>query len=211
MGVTFAYVAISAFVLQSINGLSPMTYSIDFAANAVGLAVATLVAARLAGRVPTRVVIFIGLCGTAAAGVLLLIGAVLFGMPLVVALIGFFVLMTSQGLVGPNAGALASAEVPGHPGTGSAVLGFLQWCAAGVVAPIAGLGGETTAVPMACIVLVLVAVSFVAFLTPMGLTKTCQRTSVCGRDPVPFLAVRIIDRLPGMCACASVTRPCCSR
>jgi MFS transporter, DHA1 family, multidrug resistance protein len=42
------------------------------------------------------------------------------------------------------------------------VLGFAQWCAAGVVAPIAGLGGERTAVPMAAIVLVLVGVSIVA-------------------------------------------------
>jgi DHA1 family bicyclomycin/chloramphenicol resistance-like MFS transporter len=71
MGVTFAYVATSAFVLQSMNGLSPVTYSIDFAANAVGLAVATLVAARLAGHVPTRSVIAVGLAATAAAGSLL--------------------------------------------------------------------------------------------------------------------------------------------
>jgi DHA1 family bicyclomycin/chloramphenicol resistance-like MFS transporter len=102
----------------------------------------------------------------------LLIGALWFGMPLPVALIGFFVLMTAQGLVGPNAGALASAEVPDHPGTGSAVLGFLQWCAAGVVAPIAGLGGETTAVPMASIILVLVVTSFAAFFAG---TKSAAR------------------------------------
>src|SRR4051794_14551850 len=78
MGVTFAYVATSAYVLQSMNGLSPMLYSVDFAANAVGLAVATLVAARLADRVPTRNVILTGLGATAAAGVLLLISALWF-------------------------------------------------------------------------------------------------------------------------------------
>jgi|tagenome__1003787_1003787.scaffolds.fasta_scaffold20908939_2 DHA1 family bicyclomycin/chloramphenicol resistance-like MFS transporter len=165
MGVTFAYVATSAFVLQSMNGLSPMLYSVDFAANAVGLATATLIAARLADRVPTRTVILAGLGGTAAAGVLLLIGALWFGMPLLVALVGFFVLMTAQGLVGPNAGAMASGEVPEHPGTGSAVLGFLQWCTAGVVAPLAGLGGTSTAVPMALIIILLVSGSIAALLT----------------------------------------------
>ena len=46
MGITFAYVATSAFVLQSMNGLSPMLYSVDFAANAVGMTIAALVAAR---------------------------------------------------------------------------------------------------------------------------------------------------------------------
>ena len=42
MGATFAYVATSAFVLQSMNGLTPIVYSVVFAANAVGLTLATL-------------------------------------------------------------------------------------------------------------------------------------------------------------------------
>ena len=170
MGVTFAYVATSAFILQSMNGLTPMMYSVLFAANAVGLALATLAAGRMAGRVRTRTVITIGLAATAAAGLLLLAGAFI-GMPLWVAIVGFFALMSAQGFVGANAGALASNEVPEHPGTGSAVLGFLQWCMAGVVAPIAGLGGDRTAVPMAVIILVLTAGSLAA----MALTRTARR------------------------------------
>jgi DHA1 family bicyclomycin/chloramphenicol resistance-like MFS transporter len=39
---------------------------------------------------------------------------------------------------------------------------------AGAIAPIAGLGGEQTAVPMAVIVLVLVAVSFAALRLAAG-------------------------------------------
>jgi len=152
MGALFAYVATSAFVLQSMNGLSPMLYSVDFAANAAGMTVAALVAARLAGRVATRTVILAGQVTALAAGVAMLVGALWFGTPLLLAVVGFFVLMTAQGLIGPNAGALASAEVPEHPGTGSAILGFVQWVAAGTIAPIAGLGGEHTAVPMALLV-----------------------------------------------------------
>ncbi|MBA3021135.1 multidrug effflux MFS transporter [Propionicimonas sp.] len=170
MGVTFAYVATSAFILQSMNRLSPMTYSILFAANAVGLALTTLAAGRMAGRVRTRTVIMIGLTATGAAGLLLLAGAI-GGMPLWVAIVGFFALMSAQGLVGANAGALASNEAPEHPGTGSAALGFLQWCTAGVIAPIAGLGGDRTAVPMAVIILALTAASLAA----MALTRTAHR------------------------------------
>ena len=162
MGVIFAYVATSAFILQSMNGLSPMLYSVDFAANAVGLTLAMLAASRLAGRVPTRTLILTGLVATGAVGLALLIASLSGGMPLLVALVGFFVLMSAQGLVGPNAGALASNEVPEHAGTGSAVLGFLQWCMAGVIAPVAGLGGERSALPMAVIIVVLTAVSLVA-------------------------------------------------
>jgi len=164
MGTTFAYVATSAFVLQSMNGLTPVQYSIDFAANASGMTVAALVSARYADRVPARVFVKVGLVATGAAGLVLAVAAVWFSMPLGAALVGFFVLMTAQGLVGPNAGALASAAVPDHPGTGSALLGFLQWVMAGTIAPLAGLGGDHTAVPMAAIVLVLTVASAVAYL-----------------------------------------------
>lgn len=153
MGAIFCYVATSAFVLQSMNGLSPIVYSIVFAANAGGMTIASLVAARLAGRVPTRRVIFVGQIAALAAGVAMLVGAIWFDMPLAVALLGFFVLMTTVGLIGPNGGALAAAELPDHPGTGSAILGFVQWLAAGVIAPIAGLGGDRTAVPMAVLMI----------------------------------------------------------
>ena len=164
MGAIFAYVATSAFVLQSMNGLSPVAYSADFAFNAVGLTGATLVAARLAGQVPTRAVVGAGLAVTGLAGAVLLAGTLWFGMPLPVALAGFFLLMSAQGLVGPNAGALASGVVPKYPGTGSALLGFLQWCMAGVIAPLAGLGGARTAVPMATIVVALTALSLLALV-----------------------------------------------
>lgn len=164
MGVTFAYVATSASVLQGMNGLSLVSYSVDFAANAVGLTLATLGAARLAGRVRTDTMILAGLVATGAAGLLLLAGAIWWSTPLPVTVVGFFVLMSAQGFVGANAGALASDSVPNHPGTGSAVLGFCQWCAAGTVAPIAGLGGEGTAVQMAVIVVVLTAASAAALL-----------------------------------------------
>jgi DHA1 family bicyclomycin/chloramphenicol resistance-like MFS transporter len=164
MGALFAYVATSAFVLQSMNGMSPIGYSIDFAANAGGMTIAALTAARLAGRVPTRTVILIGQLAALAAGVAMLIGAVWFATPLLVAIVSFFVLMTAQGLIGPNGGALASAQVPDHPGTGSALLGFVQWVAAGTIAPIAGLGGEHTAVPMALLMIVGAAISMLGLL-----------------------------------------------
>ncbi|HET9646731.1 MAG TPA: multidrug effflux MFS transporter [Microlunatus sp.] len=166
MGAVFAYVATSAFVLQSMNGMSPIGYSFDFALNAAGMTVAALIAARLAGRVPTRTVILVGQVAALAAGIAMLIGALWFGTPLIIALISFLVLMTAQGMIGPNAGALASAEVPGHPGTGSAVLGFVQWVAAGTIAPIAGVGGEHTAVPMAVLMIATIGVSMIGVLVP---------------------------------------------
>jgi DHA1 family bicyclomycin/chloramphenicol resistance-like MFS transporter len=164
MGALFAYVATSAFVLQSMNGLSPVAYSVDFAANAAAMTVAALVAARLVGRVATRRVILAGQVTALAAGVAMLAGALWFGTPLLLAILCFLALMTAQGLIVPNGGALASAEVPEHPGTGSAMLGFVQWLAAGTIAPIAGLGGDRSAVPMALLVSAGAALSMVGLL-----------------------------------------------
>ena len=178
MGAIFAYVSTSAFVLQSMNGMSPIAYSVDFAANAAGMTVAALMAARLAGRVATRKVILVGQVAALAAGIAMLIGAVWFDTPLWVALVCFFVLMTAQGLIGPNGGALAAAEVPEHPGTGSALLGFVQWVAAGTIAPIAGLGGEHTAVPMAVLMVATIAASMIGLLVvarPSGSDRAAQR------------------------------------
>jgi len=73
-----------------------------------------------------------------AAGVAMPAGALWIGTPLPLVVVCFFALMTARGLIGPTGGALASAEVPEHPGTGSAVLGSVTWIAAGTVAPIAG-------------------------------------------------------------------------
>lgn len=175
MGAIFAYVSTSAFILQSMNGLSPIGYSIDFAANAGGMMLASLVAARLATRIATRTVILTGLLAALGAGVALLIGALWLGAPLPLVIIGFFVLMCAQGLIGPNAGALAAAEVPAHPGTGSALLGFGMWVAAGAIAPIAGLGGEHTAVPMALLIIVTIAVAMTGLLVLARPTATSPR------------------------------------
>jgi DHA1 family bicyclomycin/chloramphenicol resistance-like MFS transporter len=101
MGAVFAYVATSAFVLQSMNDLSPVVYSVDFAANAGGMTLAALVAARLAGRAGTRQVIAVGQVAALGVGIAMLVGALFFDTPLVVAIVSFFVLMTAQGLIGP--------------------------------------------------------------------------------------------------------------
>ena len=145
----FAYVSTSAFVLQTMNGLSPILYSLDFAANATGMTLATLTSARLATRVSTRRVILAGQSLALAGAITMLVGATFFGMPLTIALIGFLSIMIGQGFTGANGGALASQQVPQYAGTASAVLGLAQSLAAAIAPPLAGLGGATTAVPMA--------------------------------------------------------------
>ncbi|MCU1473014.1 multidrug effflux MFS transporter [Amnibacterium sp.] len=164
MIVVFAYVSSSAFILEDVNGLGPIQYSIDFAGNAAAASIAALLAARLARRVPTRRVIGAGQgLGIAGAVVLLAAGSLL-DAALVPVIVGFLALMLSHGLSTANAGALASAQVPEHPGTGSAVLGMFQWLAAGIGAPIAGLLGSDLTVAAAQLALAGLLVSLIGFL-----------------------------------------------
>ena len=60
------------------------------------------------------------------------------------------------------------------PGRGSALLGFVQWVRRGTIAPIAGLGGERTAVPMAVMVIVLIRAFSVAALVAMFYRPGCR-------------------------------------
>ncbi|MCP2164969.1 Bcr/CflA family multidrug efflux MFS transporter [Goodfellowiella coeruleoviolacea] len=146
----FAYISGSSFVLQDVYGLSPQTYSIVFGANALGLVVLGQLNGRLVGRVSTTALLTTGLGMTVVGGVLLLVAAVL-GLGLVGILPPLFLLVSSMGMVMPNATTLALAAYPQAAGTASALLGTAQFVVGGVAAPLVGLGGEHTAVPMAAV------------------------------------------------------------
>lgn len=141
----FAYVASSPILIQVRNGLSPMTYSLDFAFNAGGMMVATLIAARLVGRVATRKVMFTGQSLAFIGAMILLVGALWFDAHWAFLMPSFFLLMIGQGLIGPNGGALASAEVPEFAGTASAVLGLTMSLSFAISPPIVALFGEGSA------------------------------------------------------------------
>jgi DHA1 family bicyclomycin/chloramphenicol resistance-like MFS transporter len=80
--------------------------------------------------------------------VLLLIDALL-GPVLWATLVLLWCTVTSLGLVVANATSMAMDEVRYAAGTGSAVLGALQFGLAAAVSPLVGIAGDHTATPMA--------------------------------------------------------------
>ena len=182
MLVVFAYVSSSAFILENVNGLGPIEYSIDFAGNAAAASIAALLAARLASRVPTRRVIGVGQA-IGVAGAVALLGAGLVLHSALIPVVGaFLALMLSHGLSTANAGALASAQVPDHPGTGSAVLGLFQWLAAGIGAPIAGLLGSDLTTAAAQLALAGLLISLLGFLV-LARSRRVREPRTGGRRP----------------------------
>ncbi|MFI6315954.1 multidrug effflux MFS transporter [Nonomuraea sp. NPDC050556] len=162
-GAMFAYISGSPFVLQEVYGATPTQYSLIFGLNALGLTLMAQVGGRLAGRVNPARLVLIGLCVSMAGGVLLLVAAST-GIGLGGVVAALFVIMCGAGLTLPGAGALALAGQPQQvAGSASALLGVLQFALGAVSAPLVGLAGADSALPMAVVLLGLTIAAFVAF------------------------------------------------
>ncbi|WP_219461337.1 multidrug effflux MFS transporter [Nonomuraea rhizosphaerae] len=159
----FGYISGSPFVLQEYYGATPQQYSLIFGLNAVGLTLMAQVGGRLAGRVSPARLVVAGLA-LALAGAALLMTAAVTGLGLAGVVAGLFVIMCGQGLVIPGTGALALAGQPQQvAGSASALLGVLQFALGAVAAPLVGLAGESSAVPMAAVMLGLLACAALTF------------------------------------------------
>ncbi|WP_019634276.1 multidrug effflux MFS transporter [Actinomadura atramentaria] len=167
----FTYISGSPFVLQDIYGLSPQQFSVAFGVNSVGIVAAGQVGGRLVGRVALGRLLGAGLALVAAGGAGLLT-VVLAGAGTAGVLPALFLVAAGQGLVLPNATALALADRPaGSAGSASALLGLAQFAFGGAAAPLAGIGGEGTAVPMAATIAALAAA---AALSALGASRAAR-------------------------------------
>jgi DHA1 family bicyclomycin/chloramphenicol resistance-like MFS transporter len=167
-GCLFAYISGSSFVLENVYGLSPQVYSLVFAANAVGLVTASQVNGRLVGRLGSMRLMTCGLIGLATGGIALLVVVSIGGLGLAGILPCMLVVMSSNGFVAPNAMALAMNDFPEAAGSASALLGVLQFSIGAAVAPLVGLGGSDTALPMGIVMaaLAVAAISVRLLLSP---------------------------------------------
>jgi DHA1 family bicyclomycin/chloramphenicol resistance-like MFS transporter len=166
----FGYISGSPFVLQEVYGATPQQYSLIFALNALALIATSQLGGRLSGRVRPVLLVRAGL-GVALVGAVLLMTAALAGLGLWGIVSGLAVIMLGQGLVLPGTGALALGSQPAQvAGSASALTGVLQFALGAAAAPLVGLAGTGSAVPMACVMLGLFICSALAF-TILGRTK----------------------------------------
>ncbi len=166
-GALFAYLAGSPFVLEDLYGASPQVFSLIFAGNSCGIILASQTSARLVTRIAPRRLLATGLSMSLIGGLLGLV-AVLLGWGLLGLLPGLFLTVASIGLIAPNATALALADQTETVGSASALLGVLPYVIGGAVAPLGGLAGLRTALPM---VTTIATLSLLGGLTFLRLTR----------------------------------------
>jgi MFS transporter, DHA1 family, multidrug resistance protein len=143
----FAYIAGSTFVLQLIYGMSPQGFSFVFGAISLGMVGAAQGGARLALRWPLTRVLGVGLIINLLGASSLLV-TVISGLPLGVLIGALVVMVCAVGLIFPTANALAMADYPDLAGTASSLQGLSQFVFGAVAAPLVGIAGEQTAVPL---------------------------------------------------------------
>ena len=154
-GALFAYISGSSFVLQRIYGMSPQLYSLAFAMNGLGLIAASQVNARVVERVGPRRLLQRALACVVASALALLVVVSIGGLTVWAVLAPMFVIVSSLAFVLPNATALALADHGAVAGTASALLGVIQFLVGAIAAPLVGVAGPDTAVPMGVVMAVL--------------------------------------------------------
>lgn len=161
----FAYIGASPFVLQQIYGLSPQAFSFCFAANGIGLVIASQTSARLCPLWGEYRVLKGGLTLAFAASSLLLLAG-LTAAPLPLVLVALFFTIASNGVIATTASSLAMQSQGHRAGSASAVIGVCMFSFGAISVPVTGLGGTSlvsmTATIFGCFMLAILMFIFLA-------------------------------------------------
>ena len=143
-GVLWAYIAGSSYVMQEQFGLNATQYGFAFAAGAVVLIGSSQLNVVLLGRWSPNSITTWALWASSVvgAGFIAVAATDLWGF------VGFaipvLIMLGATGFVMPNAPAVALSRHGEAAGTAAALIGFAQFGAAAVIAPIVGLLGNTS-------------------------------------------------------------------
>lgn len=146
----FAYVSGTPFVYQTIYGVSPQVFSVLFGINGIGIMVGTILIGRFADVISETRFLKVGLLMSITASFSLLI-VVLFHGPLFAVVISIFVFISSIGIISTSSFSLAIQDQGHIAGSASAMLGLLPFIFGAISAPLVGIAGEHTAIPMGVI------------------------------------------------------------
>jgi DHA1 family bicyclomycin/chloramphenicol resistance-like MFS transporter len=147
----FGYIGGSSFVLQNVYGLSAAEFALVFGANSIGLILMSQLNPHLVRRHGPRAVLRVAVM-TAAVAALVLLASAWSGIGgLVGLLVPLWVILASCGLTFPNTPALALSRHGEAAGTAAALLGAAQFAIGGLAAPVIGLLGSGSGIPMAAV------------------------------------------------------------
>lgn len=181
----FAYLSGATYVLQGLYGLSPQEYAMAFGLNSAGFMVFGYLAGLSSERWSINGTLMIGLvvCAAGAAGIL---SAGVIHVPLAAVMASLFLLVSGTAVTSPPSTTIALAGYPNIAGAASSFLGAARFALGGVAAPLVGLAGALSILPLG---LVTVTAIILAAATALTLLPRSSRPAAAGRPssetPVP--------------------------
>ena len=182
----FAYLAGATYVLQGIYGLSPQQYALAFGLNSAGFMVFGWLAARAAERWSLHGTLVVGLV-MCALGALGLLAGGLAALPVAVVVVSLLMLVSGVAVTTPPTTTIALAGYPQIAGTASSLLGMARFAFGGAAAPLVGIAGAGTMLPLGIVAVAAIALAAasVALLAPRR--DTTEGHSIAP-DPDPAAA-----------------------
>ena len=164
----FGYIAASSFVFQNIFHVSPQGFSIIFGINGLGLLISSLITNRLAGRIGDWLALK-GYLIMAVLGSALLLAGFWFSWPFY-AIVGIlFLTVSTLAPVSTLSFSMAMQAQGKNAGSASARIGFFSMISGAVMAPVVGIAGSYTAIPMGLVMVfgeVGAFLSYIRFIAP---------------------------------------------
>ncbi|MFG3015866.1 multidrug effflux MFS transporter [Streptomyces cinerochromogenes] len=184
----FAYLSGATYVLQGIYGLSPQGYSLAFGLNSAGFMVFGFIAGRLSERWSEKGTLVLGLAMTLLGAGGLLVTAALH-LPLAAMVLSLLTMVSGVAATTPPSTSLALAHYPGIAGTASSLLGMARFAFGGLAAPLVGLGGAGTAVPLGLVTLACTALAVIVYALSVRPHPRAAQHSVERGRPVDRVTV----------------------
>ncbi|OZB94204.1 multidrug effflux MFS transporter [Paenibacillus sp. XY044] len=158
----FAYVSGTPFIYQNIYGVTPAVFALLFGSNGISLIIGSQLVGRMAHRISEQTFLLFGLWVALFASIVVLVVAVVHG-PLFTLVIPLFFFVCSIGITSTAAFPLAMERQANMAGSAAALLGVIPFLLGAVVAPLVGIAGENTAVPLGVIILATSAAAMLAY------------------------------------------------
>lgn len=152
MATLFAYVAGSPFVLQRRYGLDEQAFGLVFGAGAVGMLVASQLNPPLLRRLSSLRLMTAGMVVSLSATAGLVVAGAQ-DVTLGWLLVPLFVAVAMCVVIIPNSSSMALSRHGESAGMAAALLGAAQFGLAGLISPVVGLVGTSTALPMAVVMM----------------------------------------------------------
>ena len=146
----FGYISASPFVLQNLYGLSAQQYAVCFGANGFGIMLFAQATGRLCSAYGDRTILLAGSVLSLVAAAVVAVVSVLH-LPAACMIGALFLFVSCIGITTTTSFSLAIASQTGGAGSASGLLGVTSFVFGAVASPLVGLGGASSAVPMAVV------------------------------------------------------------